>query len=144
MPKSVGNLSNLQTLVVPHIVLTGGEPFLRADIVKIIEIFANKGFSLRAQTNGGSYFTDELMSACAKAGLQEISVSVDTLNEELQDYICNSKGVLKNALKTLKSAIKLLPGISIANVVGSNFNLYELPSLVEGIWLQHCNNSSFN
>jgi MoaA/NifB/PqqE/SkfB family radical SAM enzyme len=42
----------LKEMKVPKIVVTGGEPFLRPDIVDIVSLLNRYGFSVRIQTNG--------------------------------------------------------------------------------------------
>lgn len=114
-----------------HVVLTGGEPFLRRDLPEIIGLFKKHKFSIRVQTNGGPQVTEELFSRCVQAGLQDISVSIDTLNPQLQDEICQGHEVTSHALKTLAMAQRLLPdSISQANIVASSYNFKELPDLV--------------
>lgn len=115
-----------------HIVITGGEPFLRQDLPDVIAIFRQHHFSIRVQTNGGPHVTPELLQECAQAGLQDLSVSIDTLNPELQDQICQGKHVTENAIRTLQLSRHVLPhGISQANVVASAFNFAELPEIVQ-------------
>jgi MoaA/NifB/PqqE/SkfB family radical SAM enzyme len=115
-----------------HLVITGGEPFLRPDLPEVIAAFAARKFSIRVQTNGGSQVTRSLLSACVDAGLQDLSVSIDTLDRLLQDDICRTSGTVDHALRTLRLAAELLPGsISLANVVASGYNFEQLPALVE-------------
>jgi MoaA/NifB/PqqE/SkfB family radical SAM enzyme len=121
----------LQALGSRHLVITGGEPFVRKDLPQIIEIFKNHGFSIRIQTNGGKQVTEEFFVRCVKAGMQDVSVSIDTLNPALQDEICQGRDVVQNAIRTLKLARKYLPkSISLANIVASAYNFEELPELV--------------
>jgi MoaA/NifB/PqqE/SkfB family radical SAM enzyme len=115
-----------------HAVLTGGEPFLRRDLPEIVGLFNRRGFSVRIQTNGGPQVTREALLAVAAAGLQDLSVSVDTLDPALQDRICGGRGVLERACATLDLAREVLPaGMSLANIVASRLNFSELPALVE-------------
>ncbi|MBN1781019.1 radical SAM protein [bacterium] len=114
-----------------HIVITGGEPFLRPDLPDIIAAFKNHHFSVRVQTNGGPQVTHDRFMACVQAGLQDISVSMDTLDKKVQDDICKSHDVVDNALRTLQMSRHILPyGISQANIVASKYNFTELPDLV--------------
>jgi len=118
-----------------HVVITGGEPFLRRDLPDVIAVFASNRFSVRAQTNGGPQVTSELLAECSRVGLRDLSVSVDTLDEDIQDYICRTRNVVSNSLRTLRLAKDLLPnGITQANVVASRYNFEELPSLVKFFW----------
>jgi MoaA/NifB/PqqE/SkfB family radical SAM enzyme len=114
-----------------HVVLTGGEPFLRRDLPDIVRAFSGRGFSVRVQTNGGPQLSRERLAAVAAAGLQDLSVSVDTLDAGLQDRICGGRDVLHHALRTLGLSRDLLPrGMSLANIVASPLNFAELPDLV--------------
>jgi MoaA/NifB/PqqE/SkfB family radical SAM enzyme len=121
----------LSTLGARHAVITGGEPFLRSDLPEVVRAFAREGFSVRIQTNGGPQVTRERLEACRDAGLRDVSVSIDTMDGDLQDSICGVRGTVGNALRTLKLAADILPrGISQANIVASRFNFEELPELV--------------
>jgi MoaA/NifB/PqqE/SkfB family radical SAM enzyme len=121
----------LAALGARHLVLTGGEPFLRSDLPEIIAVFRARGFSIRVQTNGGPQVTEDVFARCVDAGLRDVSVSIDTFDPALQDDICNGRGVRDHALRTLEMARRLLPdSLSLANVVASSYNFDELPALV--------------
>lgn len=114
-----------------HLVLTGGEPFLRPDLPEIIAIFRGHGFSIRVQTNGGPQVREDVFARCVEAGLRDVSVSIDTLDAALQDEICRARDVGNHALRTLLMARRLLPdSLSLANIVASSYNFDELPALV--------------
>ncbi len=122
---------HLADIGVRHLVITGGEPFLRPDLPKVVAAFAAHKFSVRIQTNGGAHVTRDLLARCVEAGLHDLSVSLDSLDGALQDSICQSPNVVENALKTLTLASELLPkSITLANVVASKLNFEEIPALV--------------
>ena len=124
----------LAALGARHAVITGGEPFLRSDLPEVVAAFARRGFSVRIQTNGGPQVTRERLETCRNAGLRDLSVSIDTMDSDLQDTICGVRGAVGNALRTLGLAADILPrGISQANIVASSFNFEELPALVRRI-----------
>lgn len=121
----------LWTIGARHVVLTGGEPFLRKDLPEVVGAFGTRGFSVRVQTNGGPQVTAERLEQMGRAGLSDLSVSVDTLDPEKQDRICGGRDVLRHALRTLDLSRTTLPrGMSLANIVGSPLNFTELPELV--------------
>ena len=123
--------SRLAALGARHAVITGGEPFLRPDLPDVVKAFSTRGFSVRVQTNGGRQVTRERLDACRRAGLRDLSVSIDTMDGELQDRICGVSGAKDNAIRTLRLARELLPrGMSLANIVASRFNFEQLPDLV--------------
>jgi MoaA/NifB/PqqE/SkfB family radical SAM enzyme len=121
----------LRILGARHVVITGGEPFLRNDLAGIVGAFARRKFSVRVQTNGGPHVTRERLAEVARAGAADLSVSVDTLDGALQDRISGGRGTLDHALRTLALALELMPrGMSLANIVASPHNFTELPALV--------------
>jgi len=123
---------NLARLKVTNIVLTGGEPFLRKDFPEIIKIFAQGKFSIRVQTNGGPHLTETLLDRAIEAGLNDISVSLDSLDPTKQDYLCNSSGTWENAVKTLKLIVKKLPqSLTVVNTIVTGINLDEIPELIK-------------
>jgi MoaA/NifB/PqqE/SkfB family radical SAM enzyme len=123
--------AQLRTLGARHVVITGGEPFLRKDLADIVASFARRGFSIRIQTNGGPHVTRERIAEVARAGAADLSVSVDTLDAGLQDQISRGRDTLEHALRALGWALELMPrGMSLANIVASPHNFAELPGLV--------------
>jgi MoaA/NifB/PqqE/SkfB family radical SAM enzyme len=124
----------LKKLRVPYVVLTGGDPFLRKDILDIIKIFSDLNFHTRIETNGGTHLNRELMDKAVEAGIQDYTTSIDTLDKEKQDSLCNGKNVWETAVESLKYAIEKFPGIlPHVNIVVSHHNLSELPELVKFI-----------
>lgn len=76
------NLADIGTSIV---LLTGGEPFVRKDLVQIAKRFHENGIHVRLQTNGiaKEYQIAELM----EAGINDISISLDSLKPDLQDVV---------------------------------------------------------
>jgi MoaA/NifB/PqqE/SkfB family radical SAM enzyme len=123
--------ARLRAVGARHVVITGGEPFLRRDLADIVGHFARRRFSVRIQTNGGPQVTRESLMAVARAGVTDLSVSVDTLDETTQDWITGARGSLSHALRTLDWARDIMPsGMSLANIVASPHNFARLPELV--------------
>jgi len=82
--------------------LQGGELLLRPDkLFEVLEAIQPERFYLYLTTNG--YFLDETMAnrlAYAKVG--RVSVSIDSMNEEVHDKIRGRKGSWKRAMEALK------------------------------------------
>jgi MoaA/NifB/PqqE/SkfB family radical SAM enzyme len=76
------NLGRIGTNIV---LLTGGEPFVRADIVQITEAMIQNGVHPRLQTNGLASY--EQLDAMVRVGAHDISISLDSLRPALQDTI---------------------------------------------------------
>lgn len=122
-------------------VITGGEPLLRKDISEIISAFSKLGISTRLQTNG-LLLTEQKLDELIDAGVEDITISLDTFNNE--EY-ANIRGISKKALsdeiikKFKMLAEKMSKSMSAANIVVSRKNINELVDLIKffdsmGIW----------
>jgi MoaA/NifB/PqqE/SkfB family radical SAM enzyme len=76
------NLAEIGTSIV---LLTGGEPFARADLPEIAAAFISEGIHPRIQTNG--FASESALQKCIDVGVKDISISLDSLIPELQDSI---------------------------------------------------------
>src|SRR5881397_339314 len=69
-------------LGVEKIRLTGGEPLLRRDLELLVEMLADmKGISDLTLTTNGSLLTREKARALKDAGLNRVSISLDSLDD---------------------------------------------------------------
>lgn len=92
--------------------ITGGEPLVRNDIVRLVEMMGNiPGIvDLSMTTNG--ILLEKYANALKKAGLMRINISLDTLNPQrfseitrlgnLQDVLCGISAAQKAGLKPIK------------------------------------------
>ena len=76
---------NLAAIGTSIVLLTGGEPFIRRDIIQIAEGFMANGVHPRLQTNGLATFAE--LERMAEIGAHDISISLDSLVPALQDTI---------------------------------------------------------
>jgi len=114
------------------LILTGGEPLLRDDLPEIIRIFAERGMPPRLQTN--AFLADpEQAAALVAAGVKEVTVSLHSLDPEVNDRITGVPGSWHGILKGLAAFSQALPaegGLCGVNITVSRLNLAEVPSLV--------------
>lgn len=80
--------ANLAAIGTGVVLLTGGEPFVRRDLPGVIRAFTKHGIHVRTQTNGLA--TREQLRAAADAGARDISISLDSLLAEKQDFLNGS------------------------------------------------------
>jgi len=119
----------LKALKAQNIIITGGEPLLRPDLPDIVGLFHDYGFSTRLQTNG-ALLTEEKIRALTEAGLQNMTISLDTLDKEKLDWICGAEDVFPNVERSLNTAAKYLTGLIVVNIAVSPLNIAELPDIV--------------
>jgi len=122
--------------------LSGGEPFLRTDIVRIFEIFhsnCRKLTSFTIPTNCLSpelivRQTENILRISGRKCIISLNLSLDGLREN-HDYIRGIKGSFQKVLKTYDLAIKLKKryrNLAIrVNTTITNLNAEELPRMIE-------------
>jgi len=104
---------NLKKIGVNIVLLIGGEPFVRKDIDQIVKAFTNKNIHVRMQTNGIA--TEQQLINCVNAGGKDISISLDTLEPEIQDTINGGfKKSWERAVKTIAMVSNIFPDNSTA------------------------------
>ncbi len=104
---------NLKKIGVNIVLLIGGEPFVRKDIDQIVKAFTNKNIHVRMQTNGIA--TEQQLINCVNAGGKDISISLDTLEPEIQDTINGGfKKSWERAIKTIAMVGNIFPDNSTA------------------------------
>src|SRR6266550_3141746 len=85
--------------------LTGGEIFMRKDIMSVLDLFREKGYAAGYLTTNGTIITEEraeaLADLAAKGFLKHISVSVDG-PKELHDVARGLKGTFERTCAGLK------------------------------------------
>jgi MoaA/NifB/PqqE/SkfB family radical SAM enzyme len=90
-------LSQLGTMMVS---VGGGEPLLHKDLIEITQILAKDHFPM--MICNGWYMTPEIARALFKAGMYEVSISVDYANAALHDEQRGQKGAYEKAINALQ------------------------------------------
>jgi cyclic pyranopterin phosphate synthase len=105
--------------------LTGGEPLIRAHIVRLIELLAPLGVDLALTTNGVKL--PELAHDLAAAGLQRVNVSLDSLKrdvflaltrrDELDRVLAGIDAALDAGMRPVKVNCVVMRGVNDEEVV---------------------------
>jgi len=111
--------------------LTGGEPLIRPDILKIIALAKSVGFRfIRVQTNGIKLADPVFCRALVQAGLTFCKFSLTTDNAAEHDALVGVPGALKKALAGLESLHKLKIRLG-ANILVNRRNYARLPEIIK-------------
>jgi heme b synthase len=89
----------------PVIILTGGEPLLRADIFDLARYGSEKGFRMVMATNG-TLITEKIVKEMKASGIQRISVSLDGPTAETHDAFRKVQGAFEGSLRGIEMAKK--------------------------------------
>ncbi len=113
---------------------TGGEPFLRNDLLEVISLFRRAGVE-NFQFNTNGMLTSKIVNFSREMLKQDIPVkiiiSIDGL-EATHDKIRNTPGAFKNAIETVKKLKDI--GVEVGTIITiSKFNYKEVPNVVKFI-----------
>ena len=87
---------------VKDIIISGGEPFARPDIVQILARMGHKGVTARVATNGSLIDADLLKRLRDETRVTSFQVSIDSLDPELYSELHGTRpGMLAHVLRTL-------------------------------------------
>jgi heme b synthase len=87
----------------PIIILTGGEPLLRDDIVEIGRYAVDKGLTVVIGTNG-TLITTDMAASLKKIPISRIGISLDFPHAELQDRFRGQDGAFAAAMDGIANA----------------------------------------
>ena len=109
--------------------ITGGEPLLRKDIHKLVEMISGLGIETALTTNG-SLLSGQL-NKLAGSGLDRLTISLDAMDQETHSRITDSTFPVSDILEGIMEASSLgLDPVKVNCVVRRGVNESEVPKLV--------------
>ena len=90
-------LGELASVGRPVVILTGGEPLLREDLLDLVRTGTGLGLRMVLATNG-TLLTTERAAALREAGIRRVAVSVDSAGPERHDALRGAEGAFAAAL----------------------------------------------
>ncbi|HOV84830.1 MAG TPA: heme b synthase [Syntrophobacteraceae bacterium] len=125
----LGLLDNIATFADPIIILTGGEPLLRPDILEIAAYGTQKGFRMTMAVNG-TLLTPDKARRLKEVGIRRISVSLDGATSASHDAFRQVPGAFEGALRGIENAKAEALDFQI-NTTITRQNHSELPAIQE-------------
>jgi radical SAM protein with 4Fe4S-binding SPASM domain len=98
-------LSKLWDIGIPHIVFTGGEPTLRADLPELIAHAEKLGQITGINTNGRKLKDPDYLQRLVDAGLDHAQITFESHRPEIHDAMVNHRGAWEETLAGLKNAL---------------------------------------
>jgi len=86
----------------PLLVLTGGDPLRRPDVVELVAYGTGRGLSVSLTPSGTAAVTEERLRALRNAGLARLAVSVDGATAEAHDAFRGVAGSHRHTLKIVE------------------------------------------
>lgn len=115
-----------------RVVLSGGEPTLNPDFLKIIRLARKAGYThIQAISNGRRFCYPEFLDAAVAAGLDEITFSLHGHTAALHDRLTRTPGSFVQAMAALRRALATAGLVVSVDVVINSANLPVLRELLE-------------
>ncbi|MFN8526052.1 MAG: radical SAM protein [Chloroflexota bacterium] len=93
-------LTDLASFGVPVVLLSGGEPLIRPDILELARFARSLGLRITISTNG-TLITADLASQLAEIGVGYVGISLDGV-DETHDYFRGQTGAFEAALRGIR------------------------------------------
>ncbi len=88
----------------PMLILTGGDPFKRADLFELIDYAVERGLSVSITPSATPLVTDDAVSRLAKMGISRLAISIDGADAETHDSHRGVRGSFAHSLRILQKA----------------------------------------
>jgi radical SAM protein with 4Fe4S-binding SPASM domain len=111
------------------LILTGGEPLLRRDIVEIIRYAAARELWVVVGTNGVK-ITENLAAILQREGVRGLSLSLDALDETRHDAFRRVTGAFRNTVEGARILARAGLPFIVQTTVGSH-NVRELEAIAD-------------
>jgi AdoMet-dependent heme synthase len=122
-------LDEIASLSKPVIILTGGEPLLRPDILEIATYGDRKGLRMVLATNG-TLLTKQVAGDMLRSGIKRVSISIDGKDTERHDAFRSVPGAFSRALAGIEAMKEVGMEFQI-NTTITKANLDQLPDIMD-------------
>jgi AdoMet-dependent heme synthase len=113
----------------PILILTGGEPLMRADVWEIAERAISRGLHAVMAPNG-TLVTPQVAARMREVGIRRISVSIDYPDAQEHDVFRGVSGAFEGALEGVRNAIAAGVEVQVNSTI-TKMNVRHLPALLE-------------
>ncbi|HID09552.1 TPA: radical SAM protein, partial [Candidatus Micrarchaeota archaeon] len=113
----------------PLLIVSGGEPFVRSDIMEILEYACSKGLRVAISTNG-TLISRGVARRLAELGVVYVGVSLDSPRPDWHDSFRGVEGSFRAALEGIKNCQEAGLHTGIRYTV-TRYNVDETPLILE-------------
>jgi radical SAM protein with 4Fe4S-binding SPASM domain len=90
---------------IPHIVFTGGEPTLRADLPELIAYAEAKGQITGLNTNGRRLKDPDYLRLLVRSGLDHVQITLESHDPAIHDQMVGARGAWAQTVAGVKNAL---------------------------------------
>lgn len=108
--------------------ISGGEPFLRPDIIEVLEYMLDKGMYVTVSTKES--LSEDIVRRLKNAGLNDMQVSLDSSKPETANLLVGVENYFDEIITTIRLLIEY--GIKVhINCVITAYNIKHIPDLLD-------------
>lgn len=98
-------IDKLWEIGIPHLVFTGGEPTMRADLPELVRYAELKGFVTGLNTNGRKLANQDFLQDLIDAGLDHVQITLESHTEKTHNEMVLAKGAWQETVKGIKNVV---------------------------------------
>ncbi len=122
-------MENIASFAKPIIIITGGDPMMRADVFDVAKYGTELGLRM-VMAPCGRMITDETVEKMIDSGIRRISISIDGATAESHDNFRRVNGAFDDAIKAMDVAKR--NGLEFqVNTTVTKQNVHELEQILE-------------
>jgi radical SAM protein with 4Fe4S-binding SPASM domain len=91
---------------IPHVVFTGGEPTLRADLPELIAHAERNGQITGLNTNGRRLSDPAFVNALVDAGLDHVQITLESHDAKIHDLMVSADNAWPETVEGIRNAVK--------------------------------------
>lgn len=128
-------LSEIAAMQVPLVVLTGGDPAKRPDLIELIEHGARAGLTMAVTPSGTPLLVEDTIKKMKEAGLARLAISIDGPDAETHDAFRGVVGSFAESMRILDAARAVGLPVQVNTSVGPHNmkSLAAMAKMVEGL-----------
>lgn len=112
----------------PIFIMTGGDPFKRADLFDLIRYGNERGVLIAVSPSGTPLLNEANLKRLKEEGTRAISLSIDGSNADIHDHFRRVPGVFDQTVRGWKYARQIGLKVQI-NTTVTRYNLFDLPNI---------------
>ncbi|MBI4289631.1 MAG: TIGR04053 family radical SAM/SPASM domain-containing protein [Chloroflexi bacterium] len=123
----LGDIAGMGT---PLMVLTGGDPLMRPDLMEFIKYGNDRGMRMSLAPSATRLVTPETMARAKEAGLARASLSLDGSTAEIHDAFRRTPGSYERTIRAIQAVGEA--GVSLQiNTTVTRYNLDDLKNMMD-------------
>ena len=114
----------------PHLILTGGDPLMRADIFELIDEAKRLGLTVSITPSATPALTIDMLAKLRQHGIESIGISLDGSTAERHEAVRGVKGCFEQTMAAIEDASALGLPVQINTLVAQE-TLDDVPRVYE-------------